>query len=277
MKVYNSNSLARFAATMSRAMGITPPMCAEPELDWVCEALSDLCKEGFDRVLIHNPDAVGMWLYEEHPDAFVPVLKHTNITVPFKSPMPSYTPVCFGTMYTGAMPEKHGIQKYEKPIIQIDTFFEAVIRAGKKIAILSIERASMSHIFLEKGIDIYNCNSEAEIVAKAQELILADTYDVLCVYTFMFDTMNHRHGPYAKETIDALYTQSIYFDTLVSCAKRNWKKHNTLIAFSPDHGVHQAPEGTLNTKGKPIKGNHGSDSPLDLNILHHIGVIKRSE
>lgn len=277
MKVYNSNSLARFAATMSRAMGIEPPACAEPEIDWVCEALSDLCKEGFDRVLIHNPDAVGMWLYEEHPDAFVPVLKHTNLTVPFKSPMPSYTPVCFGTMYTGAMPDKHGIQKYEQPIIQIDTFFEAVIRAGKKVAILSVERASMSKIFLGKGVDIYNCHSEAEIVAKAKELILADTYDVLCVYTFMFDTLNHRHGPYAKETVDALYTQGVYFDTLVSCAKRNWKKHNILFTFSPDHGVHLAPEGTLNTKGKPIKGNHGTDSSQDLNILHFVGVAKRCE
>ena len=41
------------------------------------------------------------------------------------------TPVCFGTMYTGAQPAVHGIQKYEKPVIQIDTIFDALIRAGK--------------------------------------------------------------------------------------------------------------------------------------------------
>ena len=277
MKTYNSNSLTRFCATVCKAIGIEPPACAEPGLDWVSEALTDLCKEGFDRVMIHNPDAVGMWLQEKYPDSVTPVLKHTHITVPFKSPMPSVTPVCFGTMYTGAAPAVHGIQKYEKPIIQIDTFFEAAIRAGKKVAIVSTQNASMSCIFQEKGIDIYKLDNEAQIMAKAQELIIEDKYDVLCVYTYMYDTLDHRHGPEAKESLNALYEQGIFFDTLVSCVKRNWKQHNTLISFSPDHGVHLAEEGTLNTKGKPVKGYHGSDSPLDLNILHYFGAVLRSE
>jgi len=277
MKVYNSNSLTRFCATVCNAIGIEPPACAEPGLDWVSEALTDLCKEGFDRVLIHNSDAVGMWLQEKYPDSATPIRKHTHITVPFKSPMPSVTPVCFGTMYTGAAPAVHGIQKYEKPIIQIDTFFDALARAGKKVAIVSTQNASMSCIFLEKGVDLYKMDNEAQIVAKAQELILEDKYDVLCVYTYMYDTLDHRHGPEAAESLNALYEQGIFFDTLASCVKRNWKQHNTLISFSPDHGVHLAEEGTLNTKGKPVKGYHGSDSPLDLNILHYFGVVQRSE
>ena len=278
MKVYNSNSLTRFCATVCKAIGIEAPACAEPGIDWVSEALTDLCKEGFDRVLIHNPDAVGQWLYEKYPDAFAPVLKHTNITIPFRSPMPSVTPVCFGTMYTGAAPAVHGIQKYEKPIIQIDTFFDALARAGKKVAIVSTPSASMSNIFLEKGVDIYNFDTEAEIVAKAQELILEDKYDVLCVYTYMYDTLDHKCGPEAKESLNALYEQGIFFDTLVSCVKRNWKQHNTLISFSPDHGVHEVTDGSAGLfRGVPKLGTHGSDSPLDLNILHYLGVVRRSD
>jgi len=276
MEKYNSISLARFAATISRVMGIEPPKCAEPAIDWVCDALKDICKEGFDRVLIHNPDAVGMWLFDKHPDAFVPVLKHTHLTVPFRSPLPSVTPVCFATMYTGAMPAVHGIQKYEKPIVPIDTFFEAVIRAGKRIAIVSSQKASMSNIFLEKGVDIYNCVGEGAIVAKAKELIMADEYDVICVYTYGFDSVNHDCGPGAKETVDALYNQGFYFDSLVSTVKRNWKHHNTLITFSPDHGVHTA-VGEVNSKGEPVKGHHGSDRPADLNILHYMGVVLREK
>ena len=275
-KIYNSNSLTKFCATVCKVMQIDPPACADQPMDWVADALSDLCKEGFDRVLIHNPDAVGQWLYNSYPDAFEPVLKHTQITVPFKSPMPSVTPVCFGTMYTGAEPAVHGIQSYMKPIITIDTFFDAVIRAGKKVAIVSTPNASMSHIFLEKGIDIYNFATEAEIVAKAQQLIMEDTYDVLCVYTYMYDTQDHRYGPEARESLNALYEQGIFFDTMVSCVRRNWKQHNTLISFSPDHGVHQLPEGYLNAAGKPYKGGHGTDCPQDLNILHYFGVVRRS-
>ncbi len=275
MESYNSISLTRFAATICRSMGIEPPECAEPALDWVCNALDDICKEGFDRVLIHNPDAVGMWLAKKHPDAFDPVLKHTHLTIPFRSPMPSVTPVCFATMYTGAAPEIHGIQAYVKPIVPIDTFFEAVVRAGKKVAILAMESVSMSRIFIGKGADIYNCSCEGAIVAKAKELMLKDEYDVLCVYTYSFDSMNHKYGPDAKETVEALYDQGIYFDSLVSAVKRNWKQHNTLVTFSTDHGVHTAEEGDVNSKGLPVKGTHGSKRPADLNILHYIGVVHR--
>ena len=279
MEKYKDTSLTHFCATVSKAIGIEPPACAEPAIDWVCTALSDLCKEGFDRVLIHNPDGVGMWLYEKYPDAFVSVLKHTHVTIPFKSPMPSVTPVCFGTMYTGAQPAVHGIQKYEKSIIRIDTFFDAVIRAGKRVAIVSTQNASMSNLFLEKGVDLYKCDCEAQIVAKAQELIMEDNHDVLCVYTHMYDTLDHKRGPEAKESLNALYEQGIFFDTLVSCIKRNWKQHNTLISFSPDHGVHQVIGGSegLYKDGNPKKGNHGSDSPLDRNILHYMGVVLREK
>ena len=100
MKNYNNTSLTHFCATLCRAMGIEPPAYADAPLDWVNDTLHHLCKDGFDRVLIHNPDAVGMWLYQAYPDAFEPVLKHTQLTVPFCSVLPSVTPVCFGTMYT---------------------------------------------------------------------------------------------------------------------------------------------------------------------------------
>ena len=114
------------------------------------------------------------------------------------------------------------------------------------------------------------------VVEKAQELILEDIYDVLCVYTIAYDSIQHRHGSEAKEALAAMYREGVIFDQLVSTVKRNWKKHNTLIAFSPDHGAHTAIEGTLNSKGKPVKGARGTDSPLDLNILHYMGVVLHS-
>ena len=279
MKAYNKTSLTRFAATVCKVMGIEAPQQADAPLDWVCDALDDLCKDGFDRVLIHNPDAVGMWLYQAYPDAFESVLKHTQLTVPFKSVMPSVTPVCFGTMYTGAEPAVHGIQEYAKPVIQIDTFFDAVIRAGKKVALIAPPTCSLSNIFLGRDIDYYHCATEGEVVEKAQLLIAQDEYDVICVYTFAFDTLNHRNGPEHPETLNALYRQGQFFDMLVSAVKRNWKQHNTLVTFSPDHGVHKVePFGSeLNSKGKPVRGHHGSDRTQDVNILHYFGVVRRSD
>jgi len=279
MNTPNKISLTHYTATVCKLMGIEPPACAAPPLDWACDLLSDLCKDGFDRVLIHNPDAVGMWLAQAYPDAFEPVLKHTQLTIPFRSPMPSVTPVCFGTMYTGAEPAIHGIQAYVKPVIQIETFFDAVLKAGKKVALVVTENCSMGRIFQERDIAFYYVSREGEAMEKAQQLIAEDEYDVICVYTFMFDTHDHRHGPEHPITLNSLYRQGQIFDALISSVKRNWKQHNTLVAFSPDHGVHEVvPYGSeLNSKGNPIHGNHGSDRPQDLNILHYFGVVRRSD
>lgn len=279
MNAYNKISLTRYTATVCRLMGIEPPACAGPPIDWACDLLSDLCKDGFDRVLIHNPDAVGMWLAQAYPDAFEPVLKHTHLTIPFRSPMPSVTPVCFGTMYTGAEPAVHGIQAYTKPIIRIETFFDAVLKAGKKVAIVATENCSMGKIFLERDIAFYYVSKEGEALEKAQQLIAEDAYDVICVYTFLYDTHDHKYGPEDPISLNSLYRQGQIFDALVASVKRNWKQHNTLVAFSPDHGVHEVvPYGSeLNSKGNPIRGNHGSDRPQDLNILHYFGVVRRSD
>lgn len=275
MNPYNHLSLTSFAATMANLMKIEKPACADAPIDWVCEVMSDLCKEGFDRFLIHNPDAMGMFLYEKYPDIFEPVLKHTQITIPFKTVMPSVTPVCFGTMYTGALPAVHGIQKYEKPVIKIDTLFDALIRAGKKVAILATVRSSMSMIFQERDMDIIICDTEPNLVDKVQELILEDKYDVLCVYTVRYDTKEHDFGPESKEALAAAYQEGRIFDQLVSTVKRNWTHHNTLISFSPDHGAHFEETGEITARGYPLRGDHGSDIPEDLNILHYMGVVRR--
>jgi len=262
---------------MAKLIGVEKPACAAEPLAWVYDTLTDLCEGTIDRVVIHNADAVGMWLYKKYPDAFLPILKHTQITVPFRSVMPSWTPVCFATMYSGALPEVHGIQAYERHPLTIDTLFDSIVKAGKKVAIISTPGTSMSIIFQGKGVDLYICPEEENVAEKAQTLILEDKYDVLCVYAINYDEMDHRHGPEAKESLEALYGEGMIFDKLVSCIKRNWKDHNTLVAFSPDHGVHAVPEGTLDSKGNPLKGTHGTDSPLDLNILHFMGIVPKEE
>ncbi|MBR2281049.1 MAG: alkaline phosphatase family protein [Spirochaetales bacterium] len=274
MSELNSISLTRFASTISDMFGTERPREADGPVDWAVDAMKDICRDGFDRVFIMNPDCCAQWMYEKHPDAIFPVLRNTQITIPFRTVLPSVTPVCFGTMYTGVLPEVHGIRKYEKPVIRTDSLFDALIRSGKKVALVSQPKASMSNIFLERDFDIYNCACEGECVEKARELIMKDEYDVVILYTYMYDTQDHRFGPESKEAVAALYQQSAEFDMLVSDIRRVWRKHNTLVSFSTDHGCHE----TVPCEGNKFhKGDHGSDSPLDLNILHFMGAIRRQE
>jgi len=279
MEQFNSIPLTKYAATFARAIGIEPPHDAEEPIDWVLSVLKDLNGNGYDRLLIHNPDGVGLWHYRKHPDAFLPVLKHTQLTIPFESVMPAITPVNFATMYTGAAPEAHGVTKYEtpKPVVKIDTLFDSLIRAGKKVAILGENNCSMCALYAGKGADIFKFETEGDTVEKALEMIVADEYDVICVYTYLQDTLNHIYGPETPQTLNALYHQGEIFDELVSTAKRSWTGHNTIFSFSPDHGVHGVKNSTDLYHGVPKKGSHGLDAPIDRNILHYVGVSLKQE
>ena len=143
----NSNSLDGICAAIAYAMGIDAPQYAAPknsDLANYIDKVFDGAKA--DRVVMYNPDAIAQWIYEKYPHFFKDLKANSDIEIPLATVMPSVTPVCFGTMYTGAQPEVHGIQKYEKPIITIDTIFDALLRAGKKCALITHGKCSLSRI-----------------------------------------------------------------------------------------------------------------------------------
>ena len=167
-KKENTNSIDGICAAIAYAMGIEAPKYAAPknyELGNYIDKVFDGKKA--DRVVMYNPDAIAQWIYEKYPHFFNDVKANSGIEIPLATVMPSVTPVCFGTMYTGAQPEVHGIQKYEKPIITIDTLFDALARAGKKVALLSMNNYSMSIIFAGRDIDYYIYDQYSKVNAKA--------------------------------------------------------------------------------------------------------------
>lgn len=103
-----------------------------------------------DRTIIYNPDAVALWVWQKYTEKFAPAMIRSDIAMPMLSVMPSVTPVCFASMYTGVMPDVHGIKKYEKPVLTTETLFDRFIKAGKKAAIVSTKNDSISLIFLER-------------------------------------------------------------------------------------------------------------------------------
>lgn len=258
----NKNSLDTICAALAYAMGIeTPKNAAAPnfELTNYIDKVFDGKKA--DRVVMYNPDAIAQWIYEKYPFPFTRVKDRAGVEIPLRSVMPSVTPVCFGTMYTGAQPSVHGIQKYEKPVITIDTIFDALVRAGKKVAIITYSTCSISRIFLERNVDYYHFEKGniAEVNAKAMEIILKDEHDFIVIYNGNYDSVMHKKGPESVESLGELAVNCHMFCCISELIKEHWQHHNTLLGFAMDHGCHEIDGGC---------GSHGLDMPEDLNITH---------
>ena len=256
----NPNSLDTLCAALCYAIGIeAPQFAATPNqvlLDYIDQKLGG---KKADRIFMYNPDAIAQWIYEKYASMFNEVKEDTEIEVPFSTVMPSVTPVCFGTMYTGAQPEVHGISAYVKPVISIDTIFDALIRNGKKAAIVSTAGDSMSKIYLERDMDYFIYDTIEEVNAKAAELIIADKYNFIAVYNGNYDSLMHKFGPESVEALGELRANVRTFGMFSKLIEKHWKAHNTLIGFAMDHGCHEI-DGNC--------GSHGLDMDEDLNIVH---------
>ena len=257
--------LQSLCAALAASIGAEKPARSESANGMLLEYVeSKTSGAGVDRVFMYNPDAIATWVYEKYADLLLPVTERCELEIPFRTVMPSVTPVCFGTMYTGASPDVHGIKAYVKPVISIDTLFDALIRSGKKPCIVSTAGDSMSQIYLERDMDYYIYPTIAEVNAKAEELIKEDKYDLIAVYNGNYDGFMHRYGPESDEALDQLRHNASAFESFFKLIEENWKDHRTLVGFAMDHGCHEIDGGC---------GSHGLDMDEDMLITHFYRVI----
>jgi transcriptional regulator with XRE-family HTH domain len=267
----NSDSLDTVCAALAYAIGITPPKHAAEKNAELANYIDKVFDgEKADRVVMYNPDAVAQWVYEKYPDFMKETIAKTEKPIYLSTVMPSVTPVCFATMYTGAQPAVHGIRKYEKPVLTIETIFDTLLAAGKKVAIITYRTCSISKIFLERKMDYYHFDEGgiAEVNAKAMELILRDEYDFIVIYNGNYDSTMHKNGPESPKSLAELRQNDHTFAMISTLIENNWKHHNTLVGFAMDHGCHEIDGGC---------GSHGLDMPEDINIVHLYKGYPRSK
>ncbi len=139
--------------TICKLVGIPPPELSTRE---VIQSVVDAAREliggrPVEKCLVYAPDAIGEALVRDYAEDFRPVIELAPLRVSLRSVFPPKTPVCFASMFTGALPEAHGIRRYEKPVLSCDTLFDAFLRAGKRVAIVAVEESSISRIFLNRA------------------------------------------------------------------------------------------------------------------------------
>ncbi|MBR4728406.1 MAG: alkaline phosphatase family protein [Clostridia bacterium] len=263
-ELYAELCLTSVCASVLQAMHLPlPAQIAPPNPLLAALQAKKLGDRPADRVLLYNPDAVALWLYQKYTAAFAPAALCSDLALPLRSVMPTVTPVCFASMYTGVLPEIHGIRKYTKPVLQTKTLFDYLPACGKRCAIVSTEGDSISKIFLEREIDYYIYDSVEAVNEKALALLAADEYDLITIYNGDYDSAMHRHGPEGAESLAALDRNVAFYAQLVSAVLRHWRGHNVLYGFCPDHGCHEIDGGC---------GSHGLDMTEDMNVIHFYGM-----
>ncbi len=266
-EINNSICITSIASTVCELFGIDTAKATEKPNELITAlAEKKLGKEKIDRAVLYNPDAVALWLYQKYTNMFTKAAVRSDLAVPMLSVMPSVTPVCFASMYTGVMPEVHGIRKYEKPVLSTTTLFDYFIKAGKKCAIVSTEGDSISMIFLEREMDYFIYDTPDEVNKKAHELIDEDIYDLIVIYNGNYDGTMHKHGPEAEESMKALRHNIDAYAALADAVEEKWKHHNVFYGFMPDHGCHEI-DGEC--------GSHGLDMDEDMNVIHFYSIKKK--
>ncbi len=262
MADFNKICITQVAATALSLLDVTPGAEMAQPVDEVLSIVQQkFGSQKCDRVVMYNPDAIALWIYERfHKRYFSKLDNNTDLRIPMLSVFPPVTPVCFGSMYSGLQPAQHGIQSYVKPILKCETIFDRLLAAGKKVAIVSTEGDSISVIFLERQMDYFIFKTVKECNDKAAELIKKDEYDLIVLYNTDYDYWMHRCSPTGIFARNALRKNVKEYLALKKLIEAEWKgKHRTAFAFAPDHGCH---------RHRVVLGTHGINEPCDMNTVH---------
>lgn len=265
MEGMNEIRITKTAATIETLLGIQPgEEMDKPVMEVIKTAEKAFGGKRCERILMYNPDAVAMWIYEKYKERFRGMEQRLTLRLPMLSVIPPVTPVCFASMYSGLLPEMHGIMKYEKPVLKVKTVFDEMAWENRRAAIVSTGGDSISKIFLGREMDYYIYPTKQECNRKALTLIEEDTYELIVLYNGDYDYYMHRFTPEGKRPLRALDENLETCCDMYDAVKRHWNKHNSVVAFAPDHGCHRA---------HLFLGSHGINEPCDMNIMHFYGFL----
>jgi hypothetical protein len=248
--------------TLCRLLGVNAPaLCAVPPLNSVLGAAhARFGHTEVERCLVYAPDAIGNHLQAGYPGLFTEIARLAPLAIPVRSVFPPKTPVCFASMFTGASPADHGIRQYEQPVLRCDTLFDALVRAGRRVAIVAVADSSIDRIFRGRDLDYFSERYDPEVTARAIALIEAGRHEFILVYHQEYDDLLHETTPFSEGAIRAFRHHVAAFGELVEAADTYWLRHDRAIVFAPDHGAHVDP--------KTMTGTHGEDSPEDMELTH---------
>ena len=266
-------SITQFASTILKCFGVEK----EGHMADAMPIANDILKDGntLERCLVFSVDAVPEYVVNEYDYLFEKVKKHAKNEVLVKTVMPSITPVCYGAMFSGATPDKNGLPEYKEPKIvngvaqptlSVIPYTEALVNAGKKVAVVTCENGCIASMLYGRKADLYIIpnDDEEEIFNTACRLVKQDNYNFIFVYQFEYDHTQHSYSPKGEKSLAVLKHANEKFDKISNIAEKIWADKKRLIVYNCDHGSHATGENLT-------QGAHGDDISEDMNIKWFFG------
>ncbi len=241
-----------------------PSICSAGIIDEVMKAAEGARALPTQRGLVFAVDAVGMHLLDLVPNSVERLKEAAPISVGLRSVLPSVTPICFSTMFTGAPPQVHGVVKPERRLLECDTLFDAALRAGIQVAIVAVTGSSIDLMFKGRDLDYFSESYDPAVVARTVGLIEEGRHDFIVSYVQQYDDAHHNTTPRSSAARAAMSNHIEDFERIGEAVRANWSSKSSFLWFAPDHGAHVDPE--------TGRGAHGSDLPEDMDLLHFVGV-----
>ena len=259
-------SIASITPNVCQMFGVDKPALAEERaVNAVIQyANGELANGSLERCLVYCPDALGDQIWSKSTEHVEAITACAPRQIHVSSVVPPVTPVCFASVFSGAPPERHGIRKYERPTLTCDTLFDALLRAGKRIAIVAVRDSSIDLLFRDRRLDYFSETYDREATERALSVIDDNTHHLVVVYHQEYDDLLHQTHPHSDVCMQAVAHHVQSFEVLTRAAHKAWAAHNHAIIFAPDHGAHTDPA--------TGHGDHGLDIPEDMSLRHWYGV-----
>lgn len=270
-KKYDRNySIGDLTPTICEVFGVPEPdvcgaVAVAPIVDQVVRTMGE---KSMERAVLFCCDAMGEHQRDHFPEVFERIEKVAPFRIPSVAVMPSVTPVCYGTIFSGAAPCVHGIQKYEKPVLEIETLFDVMAKAGKNVAIVSVNVCSIDMIFRKRNVDYYSFRTDQQSFDCTMELIEKNNYDLIISYMTEYDSLQHKTGCFSPECTEQAYIAADRFEQFAAAMDQHYKDQNRMLVFVPDHGGHLVEE---------RRGVHGFDIPEDMLVSHYYRLREKAE
>ena len=266
-----------FAPTMLACMGIPPLAHMSPAYQPLVDRILGLAGGSIEKAVIFHADAVPAYILTRYPELAEPVKRISQLEIPFRSVMPSITPVCFGAIYSGTYPDRNGVPRYVPPILQPDciqpritceTIIEALVRARKRPAVVTCSNGCIASMLYDRGAKMFIIDGDDDqaMFDCAMEILRSDSFDVVFLYQLSYDYTMHCFGPEGAASLAVLKTLSERYERFAREAAAVWSNRRVLTVFNADHGSHRL-EGTPGHEGA-----HGEDIPEDMEMLWYFGV-----